>query len=78
MWLTEKEVERLTRRKRPSAQAQVLRDFIKNVAVARVFTGLAPLSLSKRFSLFSRIRPNKDAACRAALRHFHTTQEPVP
>jgi len=26
MWLTEKELERLTRRKRPSAQAQVLRE----------------------------------------------------
>ena len=26
MWLTDKEVERLTRRKRPSAQAQVLRE----------------------------------------------------
>lgn len=26
MWLTEKQVERLTRRKRPSAQAEVLRE----------------------------------------------------
>lgn len=26
MWLTEKQVERLTRRKRPTAQAEVLRE----------------------------------------------------